>query len=385
MPYGADPEQRWAVLPHREIGMGRFKIAVLPGDGIGPEVCAEGVKALRAVGKRFGHTFEMEEALVGGAAIDKQGVAILPETLAMCKRSDALLFGAVGGPKWDDPRAKVRPEQGLFALRKGLGLFANIRPVKLHPLMVDASTLKREVLEGTDMIVVRELTGGLYFGRPQRRWESAQGRQAVDTMRYSEREVRRVLEVGFKLARERRKRLTSVDKANVLDTSRMWREIAVEMGKENLDIELDHLLVDSCAMHLIRRPASFDVIVTENMFGDILTDEASMLAGSMGMLPSASMGRVRADGTGMGLYEPIHGTAPDIAGQGKANPLAMILSTAMLLRLSLGLAAEADAVEAAVNAALEQGLRTPDIAPQGTRTVSTPVMGDAVAAALAQR
>jgi 3-isopropylmalate dehydrogenase len=362
--------------------MGRYRIAVLPGDGIGPEVCAEGVKALRAVGERFGHTFELSEGLVGGAAIDKHGVAILPETLAMVKKSDALLFGAVGGPKWDDPRAKVRPEQGLFALRKGLGLFANLRPVKVHPLMLDASTIKRDVLDGTDMVVVRELTGGLYFGKPQRRWESAEGRQAVDTLRYSEKEVRRVLQVGFDLARRRRRKLTSVDKANVLDTSRMWREIAVEMGKQNPDIELDHLLVDACAMHLIRRPASFDVIVTENMFGDILTDEASMLAGSMGMLPSASLGRMRADGTGMGLYEPIHGTAPDIAGQGKANPLAMIMSTAMMLRLSLGLAAEADALEAAVDATLRRGLRTPDIAQEGTRTVSTAEMGDAVAAAL---
>jgi 3-isopropylmalate dehydrogenase len=363
-------------------GMAEFKIALLPGDGIGQEVTAEGVKTLRAVEKRFGHRFDVTEALIGGAAIDKHGVAIQPETLELCKRSHAVLFGAVGGPKWDDPRAKVRPEQGLFVLRKGLGLFANLRPVKVHPLMLEASTIKPEVLEGTDVIVVRELTGGLYFGKPQRRWETSRGRQAVDTMRYSEAEVRRVLQVGFDLARARRRKLTSVDKANVLDTSRMWREVAVEMGKENPDVELDHLLVDSCAMHLIRRPASFDVIVTENMFGDILTDEASMLAGSMGMLPSASVGKMRGDGTGMGLYEPIHGTAPDIAGQGKANPLAMILSTAMLLRLSLGLAAEADAVEAAVDAVLASKLRTPDIAQEGTRTVSTSQMGDAVGAAL---
>ncbi len=360
----------------------QYKIAVLAGDGIGPEVCAEGMKVLRAVEKRFGHRFEMTEALAGGAAIDKEGVAISPETLEMCKRSDALLFGAVGGPKWDDPKAKVRPEQGLFVLRRGLGLFANIRPVKVHPLLIDSSTIKRDVLEGTDMIVVRELTGGLYFGKPQRRWESAAGRQAVDTMRYSESEVRRVLQVGFDLARQRRKKLTSVDKANVLDTSRMWREIAVEMGKQNPDIELDHILVDSCAMHLIRRPASFDVIVTENMFGDILTDEASMLAGSMGMLPSASMGKMRPNGTGYGLYEPIHGTAPDIAGQRKANPIAMILSSAMLLRLSLGLKAEAEAIEAAVDAVLRNNLRTPDLAQEGTKMVNTAQMGDAIAAAV---
>ncbi len=363
--------------------MATFNVAVIPGDGIGPEVCAEGVKVLKAVERRFGHRFTLSEGLCGGAAIDKAGVAILPETLELAKQSDAVLFGAVGGPKWDDPRAKVRPEQGLLALRSGLGLFANLRPVKVHPLMKNASTLKPEVLEGVDMIVVRELTGGLYFGKPQERYDTPEGRAAVDTMRYTEAEVRRVLQVGFDLARQRRKKLTSVDKANILDNSRMWREIATEMGKENPEIELEHLLVDSAAMHLIRRPASFDVIVTENTFGDILTDEASMLAGSMGMLPSASLGQKRPDGTGQGLYEPIHGTAPDIAGQGKANPLAMILSTAMMLRLSLGLGAEADAVEAAVDKALEQGLRTPDIAQEGTKLVSTAAMGDAVAAAVA--
>jgi 3-isopropylmalate dehydrogenase len=362
--------------------MGRFTIAVLPGDGIGPEVCGEGVKVLQAVGKRFGQGFALHEGIVGGACIDRFGVALQPETLALCKASDAVLFGAVGGPKWDDPRASVRPEQGLLALRRGLGLFANLRPIKVHPLLLHASTIKPEVLEGTDMIVVRELTGGMYFGKPQRRWESARGRQAVDTMRYSEPEVRRVLQAGFDLARGRRKKLTSVDKANILDNSRMWREIAVEMGRQNPDIELDHILVDACAMHLIRRPATFDVIVTENMFGDILTDEASMLAGSMGMLPSASLGKLRADGTGQGMYEPIHGTAPDIAGQGKANPLAMILSVALLLRHSLGLAAEAAAVEGAVDTVLRQNLRTPDVAQEGTRLVSTTQMGAAVVEAL---
>jgi len=362
--------------------MARFNVAVLPGDGIGPEVCAEGVKVLHAVQKRYGHRFDLTEALVGGVAIDTHGVAVQPETIALCKRCDAVIFGAVGGPKWDDPKAKVRPEQGLLALRKQLALFANLRPIKVHPLLIHASTLKPEVLEGTDMVLIRELTGGLYFGKPQRRWTTARGRQAVDTMRYSEAEVRRVLQAGFDLARRRRKKLTSVDKANVLDTGRMWREIAVEMGKENTDIALDHILVDSCAMHLIRKPSSFDVIVTENTFGDILTDEASMLAGSMGMLPSASVGKLKPDGTGFGLYEPIHGSAPDIAGQAKANPLAMILSAAMMLRLSLGLAAEADAVEAAVDATLRAGLRTPDIAQEGTRMVNTTAMGDAVAKAV---
>ena len=363
--------------------MATFNIAVIPGDGIGPEVCAEGVKVLRAIERRFEHRFALSDGLCGGAAIDKAGVAILPETLELAEKSDAVLFGAVGGPKWDDPRAKVRPEQGLLALRRGLGLFANLRPVKVHPLMKNASTLKPEVLEGVDMVVVRELTGGLYFGTPQERYDTPEGRAAVDTMRYTEAEVRRVLQTGFELARQRRKKLTSVDKANILDNSRMWREIAVEMGKDNPDIELEHLLVDSAAMHLIRRPASFDVIVTENTFGDILTDEASLLAGSMGMLPSASLGKTKPDGTGQGLYEPIHGTAPDIAGQGKANPLAMILSTAMMLRLSLGLSAEAETVEAAVDKVLEAGLRTPDIAQEGTKQISTTAMGDAVAAAVA--
>ena len=360
--------------------MARFNIAVLPGDGIGPEVMAQAIEVLHAVEQRFEHTFELTEDLVGGIAIDTHGTALRPETLERCRRSDAVLFGAVGGPKWDDPRAPVRPEQGLLALRKGLGLFANLRPVKVTPLMRDASTLKPEVLDGVDIVVIRELTGGLYFGRPQRRWTTSRGRQAVDTMRYSEKEVRRVLQVGFDLARSRRKKLTSVDKANVMENGRMWREIAIEMGRENPDIELEHLLVDACAMHLIRRPKDFDVIVTENMFGDILTDEASMLAGSMGMLPSASLGARRRGGTqGNGLYEPIHGTAPDIAGQGKANPIAMILSTAMMLRLSLGLEDEAAAVERAVGRALADGLRTVDIATEGTRTLSTAQMGEAVA------
>ena len=317
---------------------------------------------------------------VSGAAIYQYGIALRPETLEMALRSDSVLFGADGGPKWDDPQAPVRPEQGLLALRKGLGLFANLRPVKVTPLMRDASTLKPEVLDGVDIVVIRELTGGLYFGRPQRRWRTSRGRQAVDTMRYSEKEVRRVLQVGFDLARQRRKKLTSVDKANVMENGRMWREIAIEMGRENPDIEFEHLLVDACAMHLIRRPKDFDVIVTENMFGDILTDEASMLAGSMGMLPSASLGaRTRGGERGNGLYEPIHGTAPDIAGQGKANPIAMILSTAMMLRLSLNLPEEAALIEQAVERVLEQGLRTADIATEGTRTLSTSEMGEAIA------
>ncbi len=364
--------------------MAQFKIMVLPGDGIGPEVTTEAVKVLDAVALRFEHQFKYEEDTVGGAAIDQFGEAIREQTLDAARASDAVLFGAVGGPKWDDPAAPMarRPEWGLLQLRRGLGLFANLRPVRVPDLMLDASPIKREVLAGTDMVVIRELTGGIYFGQPQRRWTDSEGRHAIDTMEYSEKEVTRILKVGFELARTRRRKLTSVDKANILDSSRMWREIAVEMGAQNPDIELEHILVDACAMHLVRRPADFDVIVTENMFGDILTDEASMLAGSMGMLPSASLGERRPDGTGLGMYEPIHGTAPDIAGQGKANPLAAILSAAMMLRLSFGLSAEADAIEKAVDDTLTAGYRTADIATEGSTLVNTTTMGEEVAGRL---
>ena len=351
-------------------------VVVLPGDGIGPEIMTAAKQVLGRVGD-----FKLDEHLVGGASIDAHGTALTDRVLDACRGADAVLLGAVGGPNWEstDPEAP-RPEQGLLGLRKGLGLFANLRPVKVTPLMRDASTLKPEVLDGVDIVVIRELTGGLYFGRPQKRWTNSRGRQAVDTMRYSEKEVRRVLQVGFDLARQRRRKLTSVDKANVMENGRMWREIAIEMGRKNPDVELEHILVDACAMHLIRRPKDFDVIVTENMFGDILTDEASMLAGSMGMLPSASLGaRTKGGARGNGLYEPIHGTAPDIAGQGKANPIAMILSTAMMLRLSLGLEEEAAAVEQAVESALNDGLRTVDIATEGTRTLSTEQMGEEIA------
>ncbi|MCZ2108671.1 MAG: 3-isopropylmalate dehydrogenase [Dehalococcoidia bacterium] len=359
--------------------MSTFKILLTPGDGIGPEVLDEATKVLAHIEKRFKHEFIYDEETIGGAALDKYGVALRPETVAKAKASQAVLFGAVGGPKWDDPKAINRPEDAILGMRKQLGLFANLRPVRIFPQMIGQSTLKPEVLEGVDMIVIRELTGGLYFGTPKRRWESASGRQAVDTLRYSEKEVERVMHVGFQLARQRRKKLTSVDKANVLRTGQMWREIAVEVGKLYPDVALDHLLVDAAAMNLIRKPASFDVIVTENMFGDILTDEAAMLAGSMGMMPSASLGRRRKDGTGIGLYEPIHGSAPDIAGQGKANPLAMILSVAMMLRLSLGLEAEASAIEEAVDGVIDDGYRTPDIAAAGENVVDTRKMGDLVA------
>ena len=353
------------------------KITLLPGDGIGPEVVAEGVKVLNAVGKKFGHTFEFTEAIIGGLAIDQTGSSLPDETLAACRQADAILLGAVGGPKWSDPKAPVRPEQGLLKLRQELGLFANIRPVKIYPALAGASTLKREVIEKVDLVIIRELTGGLYFGRPQGRQDNAQGRAAVDTLYYTEAEIGRLMRVSFDLARQRRKKLTSVDKANVLASSRLWREVAHEVAAEYPDVEYEDILVDACAMYLIRRPADFDVIATENMFGDILSDEASMLAGSMGMLPSASL----AEGK-FGLYEPIHGSAPDIAGQGIANPLATILSVAMMLRTTFNLSQEAGAVETAVETVLAAGHRSPDLAKPGQAWIGTAQMGDLVAAAL---
>jgi 3-isopropylmalate dehydrogenase len=360
-----------------------YQIALLAGDGIGPEVTAEAVRTLNVVGERFGHTFAFQAGLVGGIAIDETGDALPAETLQLSRDSDAVLFGAVGGPKWDDPRARTRPEAGLLAIRKGLGLFANLRPVKAHRDLIDSSPISRSLIEGVDLIVVRELTGGLYFAAPKRRWTTSRGRRAVDSLKYTEQEIRRVLQVGFDLARGRRKQLTSVDKANVLESSRLWREIAQEMAEENPDIEVRHVLVDACAMHLIQRPRDFDVLVMENMFGDILTDEASVLAGSMGMLPSASLGtrKVRKKNGGLfGLFEPIHGSAPDIAGKGIANPLAAIMSAAMMLRLSFGLETEATAVEAAVDATIASGLRTADIVGTGAGrdSVGTTEMTDAV-------
>ena len=360
-----------------------FNIAVLPGDGIGPEVIAEGVKTLDAVGKRFGHSFRYTYDDVGGVAIDKHGTALKPETVEMVQGSDALLFGAVGGPKWDDPTAPVRPEDGLLAIRKGLGVFANIRPVKVFPDLVDSSVLKPSVLEGVDIILIRELTGGVYYGLPRGRRETRKGWTAVDTMRYTQAEIERVLRVGFELAQRRSKRLASVDKANVLETSRLWRRLATEMSEQYPDVELEHVLVDTCAMQLIQRPSRFDVIVTENTFGDILTDEAAVLAASMGLLASASLAGVPVEGRRtMGMYEPIHGTAPDIAGKGIANPIATVLSVALMMRYSLGLTEEAAAVERAVEQVLASGLRTPDVAGAGGRQVGTLEMGDALAAAV---
>ncbi len=361
-----------------------FNIAVLPGDGIGPEVIAEGVKVLETVGRKFGHRFNLTYDDVGGAAIDKYGVALRPETVDMASKADAVLFGAVGGPKWDDPRARVRPEDGILAIRKGLGVFANIRPVKVFPDLVDSSVLKPEVLEGVDMLVIRELTGGLYYALPKRRQQTKQGWTGVDTLRYSQQEIERVLRVGFELARGRKKKLASVDKANVLETSRLWRQIATELGPEYPDVELEHVLVDTCAMQLIQRPSRFDVIVAENTFGDILTDEAAVLAASMGLLPSASLADIPMEGRrAQGLYEPIHGTAPDIAGKGVANPVATILSAALMMRYSLGLTEEAAAVERAVGQVLTDGYRTPDIAGDGDdNAVTTTEMGDRVVEAL---
>jgi 3-isopropylmalate dehydrogenase len=360
----------------------RAQIALLPGDGIGPEVVAEGVRVLDAVAERWGHTFETTRALIGGAAIDATGSPLPDETVALCRASDAVLLGAVGGPAWDNPRAKVRPEQGLLGIRKALGLFANVRPVTVHEKLAASSPLKAERLAGVDLVVVRELTGGIYFGEKSRTSLGADGERAVDVCTYSTMEIERVVRVAGKLALARRGRLTSVDKANVLETSRLWREVTMRVVAEEFpSLAIEHLLVDACAMHLLQRPASFDVIVTENMFGDILTDEASVLAGSIGLLPSASLGaRDERDGRQrtLGIYEPIHGSAPDIAGKGLANPIGMIASIAMMLRHSLGLEREALAVERAVHEALDAGALTADLAPSGTLAKSTSEVADAV-------
>ncbi|HEY2345111.1 MAG TPA: 3-isopropylmalate dehydrogenase [Xanthomonadaceae bacterium] len=344
------------------------EIVVLPGDGIGPEVTAAAVEVLRAVGRRYGHSFALHHHLIGGAAIDAVGEALPAATLAACRDADAVLLGAVGGPKWSAPDATVRPEQGLLALRKALGLYANLRPVKPHPAALGASPIKPHLLAGVDLMVVRELTGGMYFGLKMRH-----DGYASDLCEYSVFEIERVVRRACTLARGRRGHVTSVDKANVLETSRLWREVATRVAREEFpDVTLEHQLVDSMAMHLIARPREFDVIVTENMFGDILTDEASMLAGSMGLLPSASLGEGR-----VGLYEPIHGSAPDIAGHGIANPYAAILSVAMLLRHSLGLDDEARCVERAIDMALDAGAFTADLA-GGKSALSTRAATEAV-------
>jgi 3-isopropylmalate dehydrogenase len=346
-------------------------IAVLAGDGIGGEVTAEAVRTLTAVAARFGHAFEFQPGLLGGAAIDATGEALPAATLALTQAADATLLGAVGGPKWSAPDAKIRPEQGLLQLRKALGLFANLRPVVPHPAVLDASPIKAELLRGVDIMVVRELTGGIYFGE-----KSRSATDAVDVCRYTVEEIERVVRLAAELARGRRRKLCSIDKANVLETSRLWRSTVERiLPREFPDVSYEHMLVDAAAMHLLRRPRDFDVIVTENMFGDILTDEASMLAGSLGLLPSASLGSAKRGG----LFEPIHGSAPDIAGRGIANPYATILSAAMLLRYSLQLETEARAVESAVSSAIGLGHLPADLAPAGSG-ITTRAAGDAVLA-----
>jgi 3-isopropylmalate dehydrogenase len=361
----------------------RYRVATIPGDGVGPDVVAAARRVVDAAGAQLGFAVDWSEHLAGGASIDANGVAIRQEDVDACGAADAILLGAVGGPKWSDPSARVRPEEALFALRGGLGLYANLRPVTVHPALIASSPVRPELLQGVDMLIVRELTGGVYFGQREEPNGDSGSRRAVDTMPYAEHEIRRVVELAFALAADRRGHVTSVDKANVLATSRLWRTVAGEIGATHPGVTLAHQLVDSCAMLLVRRPADFDVIVTENLFGDILSDEAAVLAGSLGMLPSASLGERRTDHGTFGLYEPIHGSAPDIAGRDLANPIGTILSAAMLLRLSLGREDAAAAIEAAVSDALDDGLRTADLLPPsgdetGLRRVGTAGMTEAI-------
>jgi len=362
--------------------MTSYRIAVLPGDGIGQEVTAEAVRVLESVGAAAGLGFDFERGLIGGGAIDATGGPLPPATLDICRKAHAILFGAVGGPKWDGLPQERRAERGLLALRKELDLYANLRPARCFPMLVDASPLKRSIVEGTDIMVIRELTGGLYFGEPRGVERTADGARAVNTMVYTTREIERVARVGFEVARRRRKRLASVDKANVLAVSTLWREVVTRLGRDYPDVTLEHVLVDNCAMALVQKPTQFDTIVTENTFGDILSDEAAILAGSMGMLPSASLSLVSAAGGAFGLYEPVHGTAPDIAGKGVANPIAAILSAGMLLRYSLDRPADADRVDRAVFRVLEQGHRTADIAARGEKVIGTKEMGDLIVRAV---
>lgn len=358
-------------------------IALLPGDGIGPEIVAATQTVLEQIAAQNGHTFSMQSYPIGGVAMDEHGSSLPQFTLDACAAADAVLLGAVGGPKWDDPSAADRPETGLLRIRKGLGLFANLRPVRPHPALIDASPLRPERLAGVDLMVVRELTGGLYFGQPKLRRPAGDDIEAIDTMSYTTAEIRRVAHVAFQLAKTRRGKLTSVDKANVIECSRLWRATVNEVARQYPHIQLEHILVDSASMYLVTRPASFDVIVTENTFGDILTDEASVLSGSMGVLPSASLGEAHnRHGGRLGLYEPIHGSAPDIAGQGIANPIGTILSAALLLRYSLGLEAEARAIEDSVDAVISAGLRTRDLAASGETYLTTAEMTAAILAQL---
>lgn len=356
--------------------MGRFKIAVMEGDGIGPEIVAEGLKVLDEVAKRFNHRFEYIKVYVGGCAIDRFGEPLPKSEINKILKCDALFFGAVGGPKWDNLPQDKKPEAGLLGIRKALGAFANLRPAKVFEELIDASTLKPDVVRGIDILVVRELTGGIYFGQPKGVFEENGVRKALNTMVYTEGEIERIVRLAFELARQRKKRLTSVDKANVLDVSQFWRDVVNRVAKDYPDIEYNHLLVDNAAMQLVRDPKQFDVIVTGNIFGDILSDEASMLTGSIGMLPSASIGGK------VGMFEPIHGSAPDIAGLGVANPIAQIESAAMMLKYGLRLDKEAETVEKAVDLVLKMGYRTPDIMSEGKRKVNTQQMGDLIAKAV---
>ncbi len=350
----------------------KAKIAVLAGDGVGREVVPEAVKVLKAVGDKFGHTFEFTPADVGGQAIDKIGVPLPKDTLTIAKQSDAVLLGAVGGPKWEGLDYSLRPERALLGLREALGLYANLRPAKLYAALTDASTLKKEVIEGIDMLVVRELIGGIYFGKPKGIEKTATGERGVNTEVYTTEEVRRIAKVAFEAARKRRKKVMSVDKANVLESSELWRRVVTEVQKDYPDVELSHIYVDNCAMQLVRNPRQFDVLLCNNMFGDILSDEAAMLTGSIGMLPSASLGAQ------VGLFEPIHGSAPDIAGKNIANPIATIASVGMMLSYSFNLEKEAAAIETAIVRTLDLGFRTKDIAGPGARVVGTTEMGDAI-------
>jgi 3-isopropylmalate dehydrogenase len=353
-----------------------YQIAVLEGDGVGPEIMLEAVLLLKTIAKEYGHTFFFHHGKVGGAAVDQDGEPLPEKTVQMCKVSDAVLLGAVGGPKWDQEPPERRPETGLLQLRKALGLFANIRPVKAYPTLVDISPLKAEKVKDVDFVIVRELTGGIYFGSPRHRVQKEEGLEVIDTLVYTEFEITRILREAFELAKQRRKKLTSVDKANVLESSRVWRECANRLSLEYPEVELEHMLVDNAAMQLIKDPARFDVIVTENMFGDILSDEASVITGSIGMLPSASLGN------GPGLYEPIHGSAPDIAGRNIANPLAIFSSVALMLRYTLGLQKEALDLENAIQSVLQEGYRTRDIAKINETSLTTSQMGEAVRTAL---
>lgn len=351
-------------------------ITVIPGDGIGQEVIAGALQVLEVIAKKFNHTFGYKSALAGGAALDAKGIPLPDETLKMCKESDAVLLGAVGGPKWDSNPQHLKPERALLGLRKELGLYANIRPAKIYSALIDASSLKKEIVDGVDIIVVRELTGGLYFGKPSG-FEKRNGEEiGFNTMIYSESEVRRIAESAFEIAQKRKKKLCSVDKANILETSQLWRKIVIEVSRKFSDVELSHMYVDNCSMQLIRNPKQFDVIVTENMFGDILSDEAAMLTGSIGMLASASLGGHVA------LYEPVHGSAPDIAGQNKANPIATIASVAMMMKYSFNLRKESDAIEHAIEKVLSKGFRTGDIYTAGTTLLGTKEMTQEITEAL---